>query len=175
MENQPAQSKNVMLTYGLMLGIVSIIISVIYYAMGLHYEQDWKRNVIGIAVSVIIIYLGIKKFKELNNGYLTLGQALKTGIGISVISGLISVIYTFLFMYVIEPEFVNNLAEITRQNMYETNPELTEEQMDQAISVVKTMSSPGIFSAIILVFSLFFGFIISLILGLILKNNPENV
>ncbi len=173
MENEPNQSKNIMLTYGLYLGVASILISVIYYILGMAYENDWKKSVISIAVSGIIIFLGIKKFKESNEGFLSMGQAFKTGLGISLVAAIISVIYTIIFMLFIEPEFVNNLVEITRQKTYETNPELTEEQVDSAMELVKKMSSPGMMSAFILLATLFLGFIISLISGLILKKEPK--
>jgi Co/Zn/Cd efflux system component len=173
MENKPNQSKNIMLTYGLYLGVASILISVVYYVLGMAYENDWKKSVISIAVSGLILFLGIKKFKESNEGFLTVGQAIKTGLGISLVAGIISVIYTIIFMMFIEPEFVNNLVEVTRQKTYEDNPELTEEQVDGAMEIVKKMSSPGMMSAFILLASLFFGFVISLISGLILKKEQN--
>jgi len=173
MENKPNLSKNVMLTYGLYLGLASILISVIYYVLGMAYENDWKKSVISIVVTGIILFLGIKKFKEGNDSFLTLGQAIKTGLGISLVAAVISIVYTIIFMMFIEPEFVNNLAEVSRQKMYETNPELTEEQVEMSMGIVKKMSSPVMLSAFILIASLFFGLIISLISGLILKKEPS--
>ncbi|MCK5678789.1 MAG: DUF4199 family protein, partial [Flavobacteriaceae bacterium] len=73
MENQPVPSKNVILNYGLYLGIASILVSVILYALGMHYDQDWKQGTFGFIIMVAIIFLGLKKYKELNNGYLTIG------------------------------------------------------------------------------------------------------
>lgn len=173
MENKPNLSKNVMLTYGLYLGLASILISVIYYVLGMAYENDWKKSVISIAVSGIIVFLGIKKIKEGSDGFLSMGQAIKTGLGISLVAAVISIVYTIIFMMFIEPEFVNNLAEVSRQKMYETNPELTEEQVEMSMGIVKKMSSPVMLSAFILIASLFFGLIISLISGLILKKQPS--
>jgi len=173
MENKPNLSKNVMLTYGLYLGLASILISVIYYVLGMAYENDWKKSVISIVVTGIILFLGIKKFKEGNDSFLTMGQAIKTGLGISLVAAVISIVYTIIFMMFIEPEFVNNLAEVSRQKMYETNPELTEEQVEMSMGIVKKMSSPVMLSAFILIASLFFGLIISLISGLILKKEPS--
>ncbi|MDZ7613618.1 MAG: hypothetical protein U5K51_07945 [Flavobacteriaceae bacterium] len=63
MENKPNLSKNVMLTYGLYL-VASILISVIYYVLGMAYENDWKKSVISIVITGIIIFLGIKILKK---------------------------------------------------------------------------------------------------------------
>jgi hypothetical protein len=51
---------------------------------------------------------------------------------------------------------------------------MTQEQMDMAIAMSEKMMSPGIIIALGIIASLFFGFIVSLIAGLGLKNNrPE--
>jgi len=175
MENQSAQPKNVMITYGVILGVLSVIFALIYYVLGKTYEQDSIRSILSFVLSAVVIFLGLKKFKELNNGYLTIGQAIKTGLGIAMISGLISVIYTVLFMTVIEPEYVNNVVEVSRQAILEKYPDFSDEQLEQALDMTRKFSSPGMMAGIILLFSAIFGFIISLIEGLILKNNPETV
>jgi hypothetical protein len=67
-----------------------------------------------------------------------------------------------------------NMLEASRVKMLEDNPEMTQEQIDMAMSISEKMMSPGILTAIGVIASLFFGFIISLISGLVLKNNrPE--
>jgi hypothetical protein len=55
--------------------------------------------------------------------------------------------------------------------MIESNPNMTDEQMDMAISIQEKMMSPGILFAISIISTLFIGFIISLIAGLIMKVN----
>ena len=41
MENQ-VSSKSTMLNYGLILGLTSIFINLIAYAIGIHLDQDWR-------------------------------------------------------------------------------------------------------------------------------------
>jgi len=176
MENQPKLlKKSIMLNYGLYLGITSILISVIIYALGMHYDQDWKIGTISIAVMAIIIFLGIKKFKELNNDLLSLGQALKTGIGIALIGGIISVVYTLIFMNFIEPDFMANTMVKAEQEMIDKFPDLSDEQIESQIEMMKNFSSPTITSAFALIASIFLGFVISLIVGFILKKSDEEI
>ncbi|WP_299523659.1 DUF4199 domain-containing protein [uncultured Lutibacter sp.] len=173
MENQKSSSKQIMLNYGLILGFVSILIAVINFAFGNVYEPHWVISVLGALVSVVFIVLGLKKLKESNNGFLSLGQALKTGLGISLISGIIYVIYMMLFTNIIEPEFFTRMAEVQEAGMLEKYPNMSDEQLEGAIAMTKKMSGPAITSAFILIFSLFFGFIVSLIGGLIMKKTQE--
>ena len=103
MTNQQQPAKNIMINYGLYLGLASILFHVILFALGKHLEQDWKVSVISLVISTVLIVLGIKKYKEVNNGILTFGQGLKTGIGIAMVSSVVYIVYTLIFMNFISP------------------------------------------------------------------------
>ena len=173
MEDQQKPTNKTALHFGIILGIVSVLISVIIYALGMHYDQDWKTGTISFLAMAAVIFIGIKKFKELNGGILSLGQSLKTGIGIALIGGIISIIYSYIFMNFIEPDFIVNTIAGAEEKMLERNPNLTDEQIEQALSFSKKMMTPGIMISIGLVWSIFLGFVISLISGLILKKTED--
>jgi len=175
MENQEIAPKQIMLNYGLLLGFASILMSVALYAMGKTYDQHWSVGVISTAITVVIVILGIKKIKENNGGFLSLSEALKTGLGITLISGLIYVAYNLIFINFIEPEFFARMLEVQQQKMAETYPNFTDEQLEASMEMAKKMSGPFISSAFIIIGSLFFGFIISLIGGLIMKKSDEEI
>ena len=173
MEDQQKPTKKIALNYGLLLGFVSVLINVAVYAMGRHYEQDWRVGVISFIIMVVIITLGIKKYKEANGGFLSLGQGLKTGIGIALIGVVISIIYNLVFMNFIEPDFIENLLEVTRQKLID-NPKVTEEVMEAQMKITEKMLSPVINIGLAFAASLFFGFVISLIASLIMKKSEED-
>jgi len=175
MENQEITPKQIMLNYGLLLGFAAVLINVALYSMGKTYEPHWSVGVISIGVTVVIIILGIKKIKELNGGFLSLSEALKTGLGIALISGIISVVYMLIFSNFIEPEYFSRMMEVQQQKMLETYPNFTDEQLEASMEMAKKMSGPAISSAIAIIGSLFFGFIISLIGGLIMKKTDEEI
>ena len=54
---------------------------------------------------IAFMVLGIKKVKESNEGLLSLGEGLKTGMGIALISGIVGIIYFLLFVNFIDPDF----------------------------------------------------------------------
>ena len=173
MENQQTSAKQVMLNYGLILGFAGILINVAVFAMGKTYDPHWSVMVIVILVTIAVIVMGIKKVKESNNGLLSLGDALKTGLGIALIAGVISVIYTFIFTNYIEPEYFERMAEVQQQKMLEQYPNMSDEQIENAMEMTKKMSGIGMTAAVSLIGSLFIGFIISLIAGLIMKKSEE--
>ena len=169
MENQTSAT-NTMLTYGIYLGISSIILSVANYSFGNIYEPHWSVNIISYLLIITFIVLGIKFFKDYNNGFISLGQAVKIGLGIALISGVLSVIYFILFANFIEPDFITNLGEVQEQMMYEKFPDMDEAIIERQIEMSKKFMSPGIMSALVLIGSLIAGLIISLIAGLIMKK-----
>lgn len=172
METQEKPKKSIALNYGLILGIGLILLSVIIYAMGMAYEQDWKTGLISFVITITVIVLGIKKYKEANNGFLSLGQGLKTGMGVALIGAIISIIYTLIFMNIIEPDYLEKSLEIGRQKMLE-NPNLSEEQIEQGLEMQRKFSSPAIIAAVGLVWSLFLGFIVSLIGSLVMQKKEQ--
>jgi hypothetical protein len=175
MKDQEMSPKQIMLNYGLILGFASILINVVLYAAGKTYDQHWSVGVVSIIITVAVIILGIKKIKELNNGFLSLSEALKTGLGIALISGLIAVVYTLIFTNFIEPEFFARMLEVQQQKMLEAYPNFTDEQLEASMAMAKKMSGPVMTSAIAIIGSLFIGFIISLIGGLIMKKSDEEI
>jgi hypothetical protein len=173
MENQKSSSKQVMLTYGLILAVVSILIAVANFAFGNVYKPHWSISVISGLGTVVVITLGLKTLKQNNGGFLALGESLKTGLGIALISGIIYVIYNFVFTSYIEPDYFTNLASVQEAAMIEAYPNMTDEQLQGAMEMSKKFSGVGMISAIIIIMSLFFGFIVSLIAGLIMKKTQE--
>ncbi len=172
MENQQNPTKKIALNYGLYLGIISILIGVIRYALGMQYDHDMPFGILSLVIMVVIIVLGIKKYKELNGGLLTLGQGLKTGIAISLIGGVIGIIYTLIFMSVIEPDFMAQKLEMAREEMLD-NPNFSEDQIDNAIEMQEKFSSPGMIAAFGMLWTIFLGFVISLISSAIMQKKEE--
>jgi hypothetical protein len=174
METQTASVKKIALNYGLLLGLISIVFSVILYVTGNHVDRPWWGSLVSFAIMAGALYYGIKAFKDGSGGFLSLGEALKTGLAISVIAGIIGALFNYIFVTVIEPDFVNQVLEMTSEKMYEQNPEMTEEQAKVALDMTEKFMSPGMMSVFAIIGSLFFGFIISLITGLVMKQNrPE--
>jgi len=139
MENTAATLKSHMLQYGLLLGGISVIFALMLFFLDMHYTQESAVNWINWGITIVVLVLGIYSYRNSNDGFLTLSEALKLGLGISVISALIAIAYTYA-----------------------------------AKEMQLKFSSIGMISTVILIFSLFFGFIVSLITGLILKRNrPE--
>ena len=175
MEDQPKLSaKSIMLNYGLMLGFISIIVALVNYVFGDLYKPHWILIVVSLLLTTAVIVLGVKKLKELNGGFLSVGQAIKTGLGIALVSALIYAAYLAVFFNFIEVSYFENVAAVQEQTIMESYPNLTDEQLEGAIKNAAMFNNTGANVTMAIMFSLFFGLIVSLITGLIMKRSQED-
>ncbi len=170
MENK-TKSRQLILNYGVYLGLIGVLIHLTFFATGKLIELSWLSGTLGFIAMIIFIVLGIKKFKKENDGFLSFGQALKIGVGMAVVSAVITILYTFLFTNVIDPTFQERAMEAQTQAWLDNG--MTEEQVEQSLEVAKKFQTPLITSAMSILFAAFFGFIFSAITGAILKKTPE--
>ncbi len=173
MENQKSTNTSIMLNYGLILGFTSVLIGVVNFAFGDIYKPHWIISALGFIITIAVIVLALKKVKENNNGYLKLGEALKTGLGVALISGILYTIYLLIFTSYMVPDFYENMAKVQEATILEQYPNMSDEQLEVSLEMASKFLGPGVTSAMTLAASLFFGFIISLIAGLIMKKSEE--
>ncbi len=173
MEVQQVEAKKFVLNYGILLGILSVILGVIMYVTNAYTDPSIIYTVIGFLILIGVISYGINAFKTENGGFLKLSDALKVGIGIAVIGGIITAIWSFLLMNYIEPDYMVQVMDVSREKMMESNPNLTDAQINSMMDMSAKFTTPWMIMAFSLIGNLFFGLLISLIAGLIMKNkNP---
>ncbi len=175
MENN-TNTKSIMLNNGIALGLTTIGISVINYVSGFDVSHGWIGGVLGVFAMIYFIYMGIKKNRDqVNGGFISLGQALKVGIAIALVAGVLASIYQVIFLYYIDPEYLSRIQALQLEKMLETNPDMPEETIQMMQDMGDKFSSPWITFASSLVGNLFFGFIFALFSGLILKKDDSSI
>ena len=171
MEHEQPTTGKFALNYGIILGVVMIALNVVSYVTGQALEgAQWPQVVYYIVFPVVIMY-AISTYKKQNANVLSLGNALKLGVVIGIISAIVYILYGLLFNYVIDPEFMGQLMEISTENMIEQNPDMSQVQIDQSVKMMEMMFNPLIGSAFWIAMSALFGLIWSLIGGLVMKSN----
>jgi|LauGreDrversion4_2_1035121.scaffolds.fasta_scaffold298421_3 hypothetical protein len=159
--------KKLIITYGIILGLSTVFVSVIKYVFGNYLEKSFIESMIGFTLMIVLIVYPIKFLKKENKGYLKLSEALKIGLGISVISGLISVLYIYVFANFIEAEFTNNILNMEVDKLKSSS--MTTSDLKKSVEMMKNYMYPMMIAGIIIM-NLFVGFLISLITGLALKK-----
>ena len=172
--NQPKTGK-FGLKFGALLAAISIIFGLMLFSADLHYERGWAVNLINILILTGVIILAISQFKKANGNFISLPEAMKVGLATAVVAAIIGIVWQMIFINFIEPDFMEKIFQLSRAEMIEQNPTMTDEQIKGGEDMIRTFTSPGVMVVMTLVFSLFIGSIVSLITGLIVKKqNPSD-
>lgn len=173
METQKTSPKDIMIKYGVILGVITVLFNVILYAIGKHINPHWSLAILSFVISIAIIATAFSTYKKGNGGFMKLGQAIKMGLGIAVIAGILGALWNIILIEVLEPNYSEMVLESVRTQMLESNPDMPDSQVEQIVEFQKSFTTIGFIIPVGIIMSLFFGFIISLITGLIMKKeNP---
>ncbi|MBC9795985.1 DUF4199 domain-containing protein [Sinomicrobium weinanense] len=170
-ENLQPKTGKLALNYGLLTGGIMVLFGIMLYIMDMHYQRSWTIAIVNYIILALGIIIAMVQFKKLNGGFLSLSQSLKAGLGVALIAALISVVYSLLLAYVIDPEMMDKSFELARQEL-QNSGKLTDEQIETQMEVGRKFAWIGY--PVIIIFNLFIGFIISLITGAFLgKSKPK--
>ena len=175
MENNVSPAKSG-ISYGVLYGVIMVLEFVIMYVIGMKSLVNTSFGVIVnvanyLVLPLIFIYIGCNHYKnKINGGYISFGQCLKVGVSIALVAAIIyagfSVIFNLIF-----PEFIDEMVAISKTAMLKENPEMTSEQLEIGLSMMKKFSNPLIVFPVTLAMYSFLGLIYSLIIGAVVKNN----
>ena len=163
--------RDFILHYGNILGVVSIVFALMIFFLDLHYAQENSINLVNYGISVSVIIIALLDYRKTSAGILSLGDSIKMGMGIFLISAIYISIYTIILINFLDTETLTKSLEVTEMKILEQNPEISEEQLDQILSFQKKFSTPFVIITVLIIFSLISGFFSSLILGLIFKKS----
>ena len=174
MKSKKPSSGKYSLIYGLVYGLFGVVLGLMLFFLDMHYQNDSIVQVVAAIVGVIIIMYGIIQYKKENEGFLNLSDALKLGLGITLISGLVSTAFNLVLTIFIDPNTMDKGFEFAKQKMLSSDPEMSVETANQYIEMSRGFYTPLSMALSTIIFSLIFGFLVSLIGGLIVKKSrPE--
>jgi len=173
-------NRQLAIRYGAIWGGISILLTLIGYltntdpAMSTTGPIKWVYSLasFGVAIWAIAAAIKIDRDQQLG-GYISLGRCVGLGALIGLIAGAIGAVFSFLYMTVINPGFADQMKE----SMVATYEEqgLSEEQIDMALSMASAFTSPAMMAVFQVIGGAFFGLIIGLIAGAIMKKErPYN-
>lgn len=160
------------LKYGLILSALMIVISIVAYITGLMVNPISLMLIgfLSIIVMIVINVLAIKSHRDdLQNGYISLGQSVAIGALVGLVYAVIGGLFNILLYEVIDPDLMSSINE----NMADWIVDMTGD--DSMYDQMEAQSQSSIQSFFINLLGLpCCGAVLSIILGLILKNEPED-
>lgn len=174
METKNVNFLSIVLKNGLLLGLASVAFNVVLYVTDLLYTDSTLMGIltwlVATAISVVFIIMAIEQYKKANEGFLSIGEAIKVGVVVAVIAGVIGAIYQVIYTTIIDPAYYEKVVEVAMKKMSAManfNEEQLEEFQDKMYankpSIASSFSTSIVFSAI-------GGLIISTIVGAVKKK-----
>ncbi len=157
--------------YGLYYGAFFVLFSFLLYSTKL--DGNLLLNLTGWGIFIGVMVMAMRKFKEGNEGYMSFGQGMGVGFFYTLITGIISSIFDIFYLTVVNPQ---ELQDQLDQSMaiLESNPNMTDEQLETSAELAQTFSHPVILFFIALFGAFIIGIIIALIVAAVIKkDNPE--
>jgi formate hydrogenlyase subunit 3/multisubunit Na+/H+ antiporter MnhD subunit len=154
---------------GLIISLVMIIFGLVLYFTGQSQNKalSWLQFVIlvaGIAYSCIL-------YAKQMDGNVTFGQDFAHGFKTTAVIIVIFAVWTFISMKFIFPDMVDKAIETARAE-YEKQGKLSDEQISQALEIIRKFAAIGAVAGIIFMFGII-GAIASVIGADVAKKNPQ--
>ncbi|MGO4919027.1 DUF4199 domain-containing protein [Maribacter spongiicola] len=172
-ENEPKTGKYA-LKYGIILGVIGIVLSLMLFSQDLHYQIDLKRLFINLLLSLTFIVVGgslaMIEFRKVNNDFISFRQGLKIGVGVALVSGIIGILFNFILTEIIDPETTEKAINYASEMMLDAG--MSKNDVDKAMEDQKNQN-PIKQLGMGLIFSIILGFIGSIIPALIIKKQEN--
>ena len=153
--------------YGLYYAGAATVYSLITFSMDLVTNIPW--SMLAYVISIGVIYLAIKEYKELNEGFLSLKQGIGIGVISMVVGGAIASALSFIYFSFINKDGIPQLLERLEEELTATEG-MTPEIIEMTMGIYEKTFQPIPMFFMGILGAAFSGLIIGLILGAILKS-----
>jgi hypothetical protein len=162
-------------TYGIILGVFSILVTTLIYVIDLKLFTSWYVGVISLLVSLVIgVVLLIKTKKEMN-GIISFKEAFTTYFIAAAIGSTLSIIFNIILWNVVDPEAKGTLTDLTIKYSVEMMEKFgaPASEVDKAVATLRKEDPYSPINQLKgLAYSLIGGAVLGLILALIFKSKP---
>ena len=168
--NDQVSTARVALKWGVILGIALIIYTLILFLTD--NVGNNKLGFISLAISIAGLVLAMRDYRTLNGGFMSYGEGLSVGTLTAGVSGLLSSLFSVFYTTVIDTGAMERMTDRVREQSEESG--LSDEQIDQQISILEMFQSPGLSFAFGVISAVIFGLLLSLVIAAIMRRNRVN-
>jgi len=155
------------LNWGVIIGLISIVYSVILYMLNKTFSQ--ALGYAGIIIIIAGLAFAMKSYRDnVLDGILPFGKAFGFGMLIVVVAGLLGAIFTYLLYAVIDTGLSEKMMEFTTEKMLKRG--VPEAQLDMFLERAAKFQKPIPMAIAGLITSVLGGVVLSLIMAAIFKK-----
>lgn len=174
MEDQQYPMWKHSLMYGIYLGVVLIILSLVFYILDLHAET-WTAYISYAFIFGGVVLASVTYRDKYLGGFISYGQSFSAGFLTGLFAAIIGAIFSYFFIMYLGEEFVELQMEKAEEQILDSNPDIEDAELDLALNWTKKMMNPTWISVIALLGSTFFSLVFSLIASIFIKKENNSL
>jgi hypothetical protein len=171
MEEKKQSLASASMIYGLMVGVVMIIFSLILFLLGTK-PQSPLAYISYVIIVAGIIYAQLNYRNKHLGGYITYGKAFTVGLLTMAFASILIAIYTYLNFSFIDPGAIEEIRAIGEEKMVKQG--MTDLQIDQTMKMMGFMYSVPWMTFMAVAGNIVGGAIISLITAIFIKKEDQS-
>jgi hypothetical protein len=159
------------LTNGLILGLIGVVYSLIFYFLDLSLNKT--QGYAFMLVQIAVLFYLLKSYRDnVMHGQITYGESVGAGVIICLYYAIITGAFAYLLFAVIDPGLISKQLAMTEEAMSKKG--MPQEAMDTAMAWTAKFMKPGIMTITGIIFNMIWGTILSLIVSVFIKKegNP---
>lgn len=161
------------LIYGAIMGVAGILLSVIFYVMDLQFAT-WTQ-ILSLVITIALLVYCLRAYREeYMGGYASYGKLLLMTLGIAVVSTILSSIYTYLLVTVIDPAYLEKAMQFQIEK-FSNNPRLGDAQLEMIIDRIENKVNVASTMRQIAIGGVVVTFILGLIVSAFVKKEENPV
>lgn len=171
-------NRSIAIKYGLYAGGAAVLLNLIGFltntdpSMPTTGAIKWVYTLLGIAITVWAVWAAMKEDREQLGGFISYPRCLGLGVLVGVVATVLGAVYTLLYTLVINPGFADQIKDASME-VYEKQG-MSEEQIEMAVSMGSMFMNPIVLVLMQLIFGVLFYFIVTLLVGIIMKRDRNN-
>ena len=159
------------LGYGVILGILVIVFSLILFLLNVKPGSKLENlSYLIIIAGIIIAQITFRNKQE--NGLLSYGKSFTVGMLTIIFASILIGIWTFIFFRYVDPGAIETMRQTAEQKLMDRG--MSDAEIDQSMKWVEMFQKPGILTFFAVFFNILIGIVISLISAIFTKKEIQS-
>jgi len=157
---------------GIIISAALILYSLVLFLLDVAYDS--KLTYVSYLILAIGLYWAITSYRnKQEGGFISYGGAFSSGFYVGLVISVITAIFTYIYVQYINPGIIDDIILKAEEEMLTNTPDMSDEQVEQALSYVEKFTSPAIMAVFGFFGNLLASTIFSLIIAIFAKREKK--
>jgi len=174
MENKNQSAFAASFTPGIIIAAVLIVFSLVMYLLDV--DRESPVNYISYLFLAVGLWWAITTYRNnQEGGLISYGKAFSAGFYVGLVASVLVAIYLYIYVQYINPGLIEEILLNAEDEMLSNNPDMTDEQIDQALGMVEKFTSPVMITIMGFIMNVIASTILSLIIAIFAKREDKSI